>query len=132
MSRMQIRMTVGLQQRTAWLALFAFVLASIAPTVGHFIAPSTGSNFDELCSVAARESGKNKAPSPVQEHRDTAECAFCRLQANTPVLLPSNAAPAAPVPTPNTFIHALDAQSFFALLPRPPGLSRAPPSTFLS
>jgi hypothetical protein len=126
-------MTVTLQRRVAWLALFAFAVAAIAPAVGHFIALSIGANFGEICSVAARESGvKKTAPSPVKEHRDSSDCAFCRLQANTPVLPPSTAAPGAPAAAPERFIHALDAQNFYALLLRSPGLSRAPPSAFLS
>lgn len=75
----------------AWLAVFAMLLAALAPTVSHALSPATGGTI-EVCSVdGPRSIPDPDAPAPAP-HNALEHCPFCATQAG------SFALPNAPLP----------------------------------
>jgi hypothetical protein len=79
------------QRFSAWLACFAILLASLAPSISHALAAVDGSTslFDEICtasgikSVKPGDALKSKISSPAQNNLHFEHCPFCSSHANT-------------------------------------------------
>jgi hypothetical protein len=85
------------QRFTAWIACFAILLASLAPSISHALSTAKESTgfFGEICSadsakfVELGDSLGSKTSNPVQKSLHFEHCPFCSSHADTIGLLPS-------------------------------------------
>lgn len=84
---------------TAWIACFAILMASLAPSISHALAAAKtpGSYWMEICSSVGlqfikMESGKTAdSSSPAKHGLHFEDCPFCQTHANAIVLPPVSA-----------------------------------------
>lgn len=82
---------------TSWIAVLAVLLASLAPSLSHALAPAAGSTWTEVCTVEgskwvqAGDDGSAPSAAHVLDH-----CPYCSLHTPTPGLPP--AAPVVQLP----------------------------------
>jgi hypothetical protein len=82
---------------TAWIACFAILLASLAPSISHAISSAKESSgfFGEICSADGAKSVKlgnsldSKTSTPVQKSLHFEHCPFCSSHAGAIGLPPS-------------------------------------------
>lgn len=77
---------------TAWIACFAILLLSLAPSVSHALAaPDSTVSFTEICSVAGLKTVKADSPVPSSPHQQLhfEHCPYCSLHAGSFAILPS-------------------------------------------
>lgn len=115
---------------TGWIAVLAILLASLAPSLSHALASSTGSNWVEICTtqgskwIAAGEDGSERAPASahVLDH-----CPYCSLHAPTLGLPPAGSLTQLPLrlahEVPRAFLAAPRTQhAWVSAQPRAPPL----------
>jgi hypothetical protein len=120
---------------TAWVACFAILLASLAPSISHALAAATapGAYWTEICSAAGLksikvESGKTSdSSSPAKHGLHFENCPFCQTHADSLVLPPASAL------VPLVVSASFPLPSLFYQSPRPlfvwaSAQSRAPPA----
>jgi hypothetical protein len=119
---------------TAWIACFAILLASLAPSISHALeaAKAPGSYWMEICSTAGLkfievDSGKTSdSSSPAKHGLHFENCPFCKIHADSIVLPPAS------VLAPLVVSSSFPLPSLFYQSPRPLFVwaspqSRAPP-----
>jgi hypothetical protein len=95
---------------TAWIAMFAILLAALAPSVSHALATRDGktSSWMEICSATGTKlvkADKASSPAPAKKFACPEHCPFCSFHGNAadlpissdftlPVLSASSARPA--------------------------------------
>lgn len=118
---------------TAWIACFAILVASIAPSVSHALAARHGSAdfFGEICTsdeIRWSQAGDGQeSEAPAQEHLHFEHCPFCSPHSGS-FGLPPNAGFQLPIPIGQTPLPVLFYHSPRPLFIWAAAQSRAPPA----
>jgi hypothetical protein len=117
---------------TAWIAMFAILLASLAPSISHAISAAKGELWMEICTVEGvkfiKFGGGSPETPPVKKTTGLEHCPFCSTHGGAVGVLPSSEFAIPKLDAPATM------PSLFYQSPRPLAIwasaqSRAPPFT---
>jgi len=123
------------RQFAAWIACFAILLASLAPSISHALAAakSTGVSWMEICSATgakfvqvADDHNPTKSSAPAQKAMQSEHCPFCFTHAGS-FGLPPTVVSAFPVASGSPVLPSLFYQSPRPLFIWAAAQSRAPP-----
>ncbi|MES2026962.1 MAG: DUF2946 domain-containing protein [Pseudomonadota bacterium] len=92
-----MRMTKATHRFATWIACFAILLASLAPSISHAVAAAKGAPnaWVEICTVEGSKMMKvdgdqsQQAPAPAEKGTHFEHCAFCLTHAGSFGLPPS-------------------------------------------
>ncbi|WP_093386890.1 DUF2946 domain-containing protein [Rugamonas rubra] len=80
---------------TAWLACFAILLSSLAPSFSHAVAAAKGEVWMEICTVDGMkfvklgDEGAQSLPPLTKKSLQLEHCPYCSVHAGSPGILPS-------------------------------------------
>ena len=118
------------RRRLAWLAFCAVAFASVAPTLGQWLAASSGTTWVEICTATGFKRvalDMGEVPAPTDDHADATHCPYCRLQNDMPTVEQATIVLFIATVARDTHRPPAEASPLPPVRPWPAARSRAPP-----